>query len=383
MRTHIETTIYGTGRGHRSPLGIVLYVLSLIYGIVVRLRAWGFRRGLRKSRKLPCAVVSIGNITVGGTGKTPMTIHVAGRARDLGYKVVVLSRGYQGDDEDRGGIVSDGRSLLMGPDRAGDEPYMMAGKLQDIPVIVGKDRYRQGMAAMDRFHPDIMILDDGFQHLPLRRDLDLVLLDSEDPIGNGYLLPRGPLRESLGALDRGDGFISTRWRGGTVPGEAGYPAGNRLLSSRIAGRPHFRSTHTPRLSKVIRGTGGTPEQGDPLENVTQLRGRAVHAFSGIARNDDFKATVEGLGCRVVGFEGFPDHHAYHSSDLDRIKILAEGSAAEFILTTEKDMVRIPDATIWPVDLVVIGVAIEFVADGADGMSFDGFLAQQLRRIVDR
>ncbi|MEK6539527.1 MAG: tetraacyldisaccharide 4'-kinase, partial [Deltaproteobacteria bacterium] len=155
-----------------------LYIFSILYGIGVRLRLFFYRIGAFKIRRLNCKVISIGNITVGGSGKTPMTIHLAEWLRDRDKKVAILSRGYKGRIKDSG-IVSDGEKILLGPEDAGDEPYLMAARLKNIPVIVGRDRHRAGMYAIEKFRPDVIILDDGFQHIGLVRDLDIVLIDGK------------------------------------------------------------------------------------------------------------------------------------------------------------------------------------------------------------
>lgn len=375
--------IHGTDSGRFPSLEAALYLLSLVYGGAVRIRTHGFHKAILASRRLPCAVISIGNLTVGGTGKTPMTIHVAQRARDLGYKVVILSRGYGGSAGKAGGVVSDGRALRMTPETAGDEPFMMADRLRDIPVVVGRDRFSAGTEAVAKFKPAVLVLDDGFQHRSLMRDLDLVLLDHRHPLGNGHLLPRGPLREPLSALARGDAFILTR----CDADDDGQSAAtlSLLQTGQTIGSdtPVFRSFHIPRVLKIIR-TGADPgDAAVSTEDGSEVAGRLVFAFSGIARNDDFRSTVEGLGCRLAGFKAFPDHYPYRHGDVDHLKRVSEASGAELILTTEKDAVRIPDGVSWPVDLVVIGLDIAF-RDPDDGPgAFDTFLEERLKVIVNR
>ena len=212
-------------------LETALLVLSLAYGVVIRIRARLYAAGVLPSKALLCRVISVGNIIAGGTGKTPMTIFVAQLLRDKGQRVVVLSRGYRGSMEASGGIVSDGERIFKGPDEAGDEPYLMARVLKGIPVVVGKRRYEAGMMAIARFQPDVIVLDDAFQHLRLKRDLDLVLLDCRSPWGNGYLLPRGLLREPLSALRRAHAIIFTRSRQSgrpAIPGPFAYDEGALL-----------------------------------------------------------------------------------------------------------------------------------------------------------
>ncbi len=200
-----------TGKIHPPfALNLLLTLLSKAYGTGVRLRRNAYASGFLKQKKLPCTVISIGNLTTGGTGKTPMTIYVAEQVRRLGYRVAVLSRGYKGAAEKSGGIVSDGNAVLMDPLSAGDEPFLLAASLKGIPVLVGHDRYQSGMHAINRFQTEVVILDDAFQHLALFRDVNLLLLDSSLPFGNGHLLPRGSLREPVSALDFSDALIMTR-----------------------------------------------------------------------------------------------------------------------------------------------------------------------------
>jgi tetraacyldisaccharide 4'-kinase len=163
----IHTLMHTDPSGRPSYLELFMFGLSIIYGAVLKIRASGYKRGLLRSKKLPCKVISVGNITAGGTGKTPMTVFLARRIHQMGYRAAVISRGYRGRAEKSGGIVSNGREIFMGPQLAGDEPFMMATRLKtiEVPVLVGQDRYRSGLLALDKFNPDVIVLDDGFQHL--------------------------------------------------------------------------------------------------------------------------------------------------------------------------------------------------------------------------
>ena len=206
----IEKVITSDSRNGYDWLVLFLSMASKVYGGVVKIRRIFYKNGILISKKLSCPIISIGNITVGGTGKTPMTIYVAQVVKNLGYKVAIISRGYKGKAEKIGGIVSDGKGLLMTPENAGDEPYLMANRLKDVQVIVGKNRFDAGRLAIRKFDPDVIVLDDGFQHLMLQRDLDMVLLDYHRPFGNGHLLPRGVMREPVSALLHADAIILTK-----------------------------------------------------------------------------------------------------------------------------------------------------------------------------
>lgn len=356
----------------------LLFVLSLIYGGAVKTREAFYNRGVLRSKKLPCIVISIGNITVGGTGKTPMTIHVAELVKRLGYKVVVISRGYKGLSEKTGGIVSDGKIIFMKPDESGDEPFIIANRLKSIPVVVGKNRFNSGMMALNSFNPDVMVLDDASQHLQLKRDIDLVLLDNSYPFGNHRLLPRGLLREPLSALMRGDAFILTR---SDVAKEPESKYNSVKLKSYTRGKPIFKAIHVPYIYEVVKG-GAISSQGIYENPCTQgfefLRGRSAFIFSGIARNIDFYNTVKGFKCEVKGYSEFTDHHRYTDRDLNMILQSAKESDTDFIITTEKDYARIENRINWPIDLVVVGIKISFENNDNE---FNLFIKNKLKKLI--
>jgi len=337
----------------------LLFVLSLIYGGAVKIREAFYNRGLLRSKKLPCIVISIGNITVGGTGKTPMTIHVTELVKRMGYKVVVISRGYKGLAEKTGGIVSDGKTIFMEADKAGDEPFMIANRLKNVPVVVGKNRFNAGMTALNSFNPDLIVLDDAYQHLRLKRNIDLVLLDSICPFGNHRLLPRGTLREPLSALMRSDAFILTR---SDVAKEPESTYNSVKLKNYAGGKPLFKAIHVPYIYEVVKG-GAILSQGICGDSCTQgfefLRGRPVFIFSGIERNMDFYNTVKGFKCKVTGSSEFADHHRYTDRDLNMILQSAKKFDTDFIITTEKDYAKIANKIAWPIDIVVVGIKISF------------------------
>ncbi len=371
VKNKIESVMKRTGKAPDSPLAALLYGASIPYGAVQKLRAACYRHRLLPSRRLPCRVISIGNITVGGTGKTPMTIFVADEIRRADYRVVVISRGYRGDAEKRGGVVSDGRTILMKANTAGDEPYLIARRLKDVPVLVGKNRFAAGMLACDIFQPDVIVLDDAFQHLQLQRDLDLVLLDCGHPLGNRHLLPRGVLRESPAALARSSACILTRCRD-----DAAIPAADGLQSL-ASGRPFFRSTYIPFCYAT---DGGEQKAFDAagVRTVTldpqKIKDRKVFAFSGIARNDDFRRTAAELGFDISGFLDFADHHPYTVGDLSKIVSRARHCGADELITTEKDYVRIARRQPLALKLIVVGVKISF---GEDRQEFDAYVKNSL------
>jgi len=367
--------------GRPSYLESIMFGLSIIYGAGLKIRASGYKSGLLGSKKLPCKVISVGNITAGGTGKTPMTIYLARRIHQMGYRAAVISRGYRGRAEKSGGIVSNGREVFMGPQLAGDEPYMMATYLKtiEVPVLVGRDRYRSGLLALDKFNPDVIILDDGFQHLKLARDINLILLDNRRPFGNKFLLPRGTLREPVPSLRRADIFILTRSDSGPE-----VPETNNLtvLDRYLNGRRLYKTTHVPVLYTWLKTGRQTtdadlaPSNSLSTWNFSVLKGRKILAFSGIANNDEFKQTLVDLGCDVTGFMGFQDHHRYSDNDIVKILESAKNTGADCLCTTDKDYARMEYMTQWPIDLAVIGVEISFGNEDAD---FNAFIKSRLER----
>ena len=281
LKQDIESVMKKEKDSRTGSLGYFLFALSLLYGSIVRTREFFYQKKIFKSRKLPCKVISVGNLTVGGTGKTPMTIHLARRLSCQGYKTAVISRGYGGRSEKSAAIVSDGHQILLQSDEAGDEPFMIARNLKHIPVIVGQNRVKAGWLAIEKFAPDVIVLDDAFQHLKLVRDIDLVLLDYHRPYGNKHLLPRGTLREPISALARADAFILTRCD--AVPGED-----QAALKKIIGNRPVFKTVHIPYISELILSKAGLK----PL-SIAGLK-PALQELSGA----DFKPALKGRSSKA-------------------------------------------------------------------------------------
>ena len=368
IRKKVESIIYEREPATSKWLLAGLSGAASVYGILTRLRKTAYEHHLFSTLRLPCYVISVGNITLGGTGKTPMTIYLARLIHSLGYRVAILSRGYGGSAMARGGVVSDGQHLLMDVQACGDEPFMMATALKTIPILVGRDRYKSGMDAVRRFRPDAILLDDAFQHLRLARDLDLILLDAEKPFGNERLFPRGGLREEKEGLNRGDAIVMTR---------AGKDFNGSVTAVRrhTRGNPLFYCNHQPYIVTVIPGkarnkAGG--QQPGNVSNMSILKGRRGYVFSGIADNTTFQRGIEKAGTHIQGTAFFEDHHHYLRAELSTIMQSAKQSDAEMIITTEKDFSRIPHEVDWPVDLVVAGVKIGFPDD-----VFDHYIAQKM------
>ncbi len=318
------------GGGLRPILALMrlpLRALAWLYGVVVRTRTALFEWGILRRRRLPRRVLSVGNLTVGGTGKTPVVIWLVERLLQQGLRVAVLSRGYRRRSRVATLLVSNGQQILASPSEAGDEPYLIATRCPGAIVAVGADRYRLGRWVWERHAVDCFVLDDGFQHLALHRDLDLLLVDSSDPDGLQGLLPAGRLREPLAAARRASAVILTRADDGPVC----HAVMARLGAILQTWRP-IRVRFVPGAVQNLRTEG--------REAASWLAGRSAVAFSGIANPGSFRRALDSVGARVVGEIGFSDHHWYDEADLDRIRALVQRTGAEVALTTEKDAVKL-------------------------------------------
>ncbi|MBL0715844.1 MAG: tetraacyldisaccharide 4'-kinase [Desulfosarcina sp.] len=352
-------------RENDRPLACAcLRTAAILYEAAVRVRARYYLGRRRHPDKLPCRVVSIGNLALGGTGKTPLCIYLAGLIHDAGYRVAIVSRGYKGQAEKTGALIEPGPLSAPAAHRVGDEPALMARLLapRSIPIFVGRDRLASGRRALTQFQPDVILLDDGFQHHRLARDLDIVLLDGGDPLGNGYLLPRGPLREPPAALARADILILTRCQrkpGGRLMADAAT-----VLVQAVPGlkaKPIFSSRHRPVARECLTaGTSAGPRSG--RLDLAALKGLPVLAFAGIARNKAFRETVAGLGADIRGWSAFRDHYRYCADDLALLTHAGLKRGVRALVTTDKDRIRIRDEWIRELPLMVVGVRMDFHDD---------------------
>jgi tetraacyldisaccharide 4'-kinase len=320
---YFKELVSGERRGGRDRLLLALLRLaSHPYALVLRLRALGYRLGLLRSYRLPCPVISVGNLTLGGTGKTPMVARLATEMIGRGRRVAVLSRGYGGTANGELRIVSDGSRILLSAEESGDEPYLLARKVPGLMVVIGADRYRAGLLALGELKPDIFILDDGFQHLRLHRDLNLLLLDASNPFATGATLPAGLLREPRSAAGRADLVIYTRSsEGGKRPDL--FPGKHCLWTKH----------HLSGILPLAGGGGGLC----PFESLQTSR---VLAFSGIADPESFFASLEARGVGVVTTIAFPDHSRYGEAEIAAILRLKKASGSTVLVTTEKDAVKL-------------------------------------------
>lgn len=340
----------GDGDGDRTRSGIVpfravLGLFSLPYRAVVAARNRLYDLGLLRQAKLPCPVISVGNLTVGGAGKTPTVILLANLLREKGRRPAVLSRGYGGRAGAPVSLVSDENRVLMEWGEAGDEPVLIARSLPGVPVLTGAKRRLTGRAAVEQFGADILILDDAFQHRQLSRDLDIVLVNAALPFGNGRLLPGGPLREPKASLRRAHLIIRT--------GAEGDPV--EPLEGAASGLPFFRGIHRPR--GIVEGRTGH------LLPAASIQGGKVCAFAGIGRPEIFRRSLIALGAKVVSFRAFPDHNPYTRPDIDALRRLAAETGADRMITTEKDGVRLGDFPEFQAEIYLLRVEMEITPTG--------------------
>lgn len=299
----------------------LLAPFSLCYATILACRAVFYRWGMLRSYRLPRPVVSVGNITVGGTGKTPVTAWIARHMMQQGLRVAVISRGYGGSLEGQVAIVSDGQTVLLTPDQCGDEPYLLATTLPGLMVVIGSDRHRAGLLAMERLQPDLFLLDDGFQHLRLQRDLNILLLDCRRPFGNGWTLPSGLLREPQRAVGRANLVILTRCEPGRTSDHLAVPS--------------CRTTH--RLGGFYRLSDGADVTLDQLQ-------QGVSACAGIADPAGFFSGLLQLGIAPIAPLALPDHESYSPETRARLGELLAVTGAAWLLTTEKDAVKLRGGT---------------------------------------
>lgn len=342
------------GLSGRLPV-LVLSPLALIYSCIQFIRGNLYAKRILTAKSLPRPVISVGNITVGGTGKTPATALIARLLIGRGMKVAVLSRGYGGSMEGETAIVADGRTICLDAGRCGDEPYLLAATVPGLMVVMGADRYRAGMLAMERLSPDVFLLDDGFQHLRLRRDLDILLVDCVRPFGNGRTLPAGLLREPLSAVQRADLVMYTRCPQGHSPAP-------------MAGKPTCSARH--RLGDAVPLSGGAAVSFDSLWD------RKVLAFAGIGEPGSFFEELRALGLDVVHTVQLPDHAAYTPSQLARLTAAFRACGADCAVTTEKDGVKLRRRAPEFADRIMLA-RLEFVID--DPTTLTGLLSNLLQK----
>lgn len=351
--------------GRANALKFVLGGFSRLYERAVQIRLGLYRRRILRPQELGCPVVSVGNLTVGGTGKTPVAEMLARELQRRGRRVAILSRGYKSVprpfmqrlrnklfkhlDLFPPRIVSDGREVLLDSRRAGDEPHMLAKNLPGVCVLVDKDRVKSGLHALRHFDSDILLLDDGLQYQRLRHGIDIVLIDRQSPFGNERLLPRGTLREPPANLRRASYIIVTK--SGPEPDEA-LLARLRTLNRTAA---IIECSHAPRHWEDLQTGLKFP--------LGHLRGRHVGALSGIARPESFEEGVRQLGAVVEVSKAFADHHRFTKKEILRFLEWCDRRSLDALVTTEKDAVRFPEIDQPQVPMLFLRVEIEILRGG--------------------
>ena len=321
-----------------------LHAISWIFEAVVRLRYALYKNRILRDAPLGCLVVVVGNLTVGGTGKTPIVEKFARSLSERGRKVAILSRGYKSKSDGalkkfmrwmthgeapKPKVVSDGKNILLNSEFAGDEPFMLARNLPNVIVIVDKNRVRAGHYAITEFGADTLILDDGFQYLPLRGQLQLLLVDKTNPFGNKCLLPRGILREPISHLKRASYIFLTKSDG------VEDPELEHLIREHNPTAEIIECAHKPECLVDFHSM--------KRSELSILKGAKIACFSAIAAPDSFENFLTELGAEIVYKKRFLDHHRFDDYELDKFFKKAKSFNAKFVVTTEKDAVRIrPD-----------------------------------------
>jgi tetraacyldisaccharide 4'-kinase len=352
----------------KNPDALDKAVLSFLGGLSSL-----YERGVvqRREKELASAVtvdvpvISVGNLTAGGTGKTPCIMALAEWLLKKGRKPAVLTRGYRGGLEKTGGPVSDFDGILVPQSMAGDEPYMMAARLRGVPVLAGRDRVASAEQAIS-MGADVLLMDDGFQYWKLRRDLDIILIDCTFPFGGDHVLPRGLLREPLEAASRASLFILTK---SDQVSEEEKDNIRKRLTELNPEAPVIESLHQPSAIVSQKEWNDGIHEGD----FASMKNHRVYLVCGIGNPEAFRRTASDAGLHVAGMTSFPDHHAYTPDDLGRAAERARKLGADILVTTEKDIVKIHHVPSMP--LYVLEIHMQFPGDG------DGALKRSVEKIL--
>ncbi len=369
MREQIEKYYLKVLAGKKKGFPVLVFkvfigVLSLLYLVSIQIRCLLYRLRIFRARSVTAWVISVGNITLGGTGKTPVVERLAGLLNSRGRKVAIVSRGYRRKrgpwlrrlkEKLRGApttrVVSDGHNILLNSRVAGDEPYMLASNLEGVPVVINRNRRKGALYAIRRFKADTIILDDGFQHLDLKRDLDIVLVDATCPFGNGHIFPRGILREPCRNLSRADLLFITKAVSG---GQDELKKDLRRYNQRAR---ILECRHNPIYLYDVRTS--------IKASLDFIRGMKAATLAGIANPEGFEKMLSGLGVEVIHSRRFADHHIYSQQELIDVLNKAARRGAEILLTTEKDAVRFPRLPKGAIPVFSLRVRIDSVAEGSD------------------
>jgi tetraacyldisaccharide 4'-kinase len=336
-----QKSLSGQEHETRGVVNLILRPVAKVFRLGVAIRHVAYQSGWLKTRRLNRPVVSVGNLTVGGTGKTPLVALIARILLDHGWTPAILTRGY---GRRGSGVlaIEPGSARRVDARRVGDEPALLAKALPELPLVIAADRYRAGRLAEERFHVDVHLLDDGFQHLALARNLDIVLADSTQELSDGALLPAGRLREPCSALRRADWVVLTR-------AELGDPLS---LETRIRGaHPRLRIFHSStKLARFVDIRNSSPWPED------SLRDKLISAFCGIGNPVAFFADLRRWGFHVITEKAFPDHHLYNAAEIHDLLDRSRRAGAAAVVTTEKDTMNFPQG--FDPDFPILACAVQ-------------------------
>ena len=346
-----------------SPIRFLLIPLSWLYGASVWLRNRLYALGVFRARTLPCRVISVGNIVVGGTGKTPAVIALAKHLQAEKVRVAILLRGYKRQSREKVTIVSDGETVCASLKESGDEAYMMAKYLSGIPIIVSRQRYRAGQVALERFGVDVLLLDDGFQHRQLARDVDILTVATRCPLEHSAkLLPAGTLRETPTALRRADIILLTHTDTPDVSLHAKETV-KRLAPNALI----LESIHQPVSVYPLTGDKSTKKT-NILDPEKALEGKRILAVCGIGDPDAFATTLMRCCPENVELLAYPDHHVYTEADLEQMGSAFRAAQTDLIVTTQKDEGKLePFVVDWELPIFVLEVAL-VIAEGVEKLT---------------
>jgi len=299
---------------------------SPVYSTLMKTREKFYHTGIFRQHPLSVPVISIGNLVMGGTGKTPIVEHTARLLLNEGFHPAIISHGYGGSAKASVNIVSDGRDILLSPEQAGDEPYMLAQSLPEVPVLTGRNRLLPCRHATDRFNSDILILDDGFQHLTVKRSLDIVLFDSTTLAGNSRVFPGGPLREPISAMNRSHAFLLT---GENIHNQERSGKFKNLLQQRFPNKPVFKSSTE---SYKLLAPDGKVSKVDTS--------KTFFGFCSISNPSRFQKSLTSLGIQLVSFQALKNHTPYNRSLVHNLCKKAAELGAKNLVTTEKDYTKL-------------------------------------------
>ena len=345
----------------------ILFGGSKVFQVAIKLRRWLYNIRILRDKTLGVQVIAIGNLTLGGTGKTPVVEKFARALRDAGRNVAILSRGYRSkplplhqkflnkillrEDQTPPRIVSDGKSLLLDSEMAGDEPYMLASNLKDVVVLVDKDRVKSGRYAIEKFGCDTLLLDDGFQYWDLQgRRHDVVLIDRQQPFGNEHLLPRGTLREPPSHLARAQTIFITKSDGNTADLRKRI---NKLNPTAAV----IECVHHPLYFEDV-------FSGERV-GLDFLAGKRIASLSGIAQPESFESSLVKLGAELLYSKRFTDHHRFTQQEILNAINRSKKRQAEIIVTTQKDAVRFPKIDRRDLPIYFMRVEIKIVSGAND------------------